>query len=60
MQAYWNHFLKTYRRLISHGNDFAERKAIEWLFKLSPHKYKSNLEEFLQFISNGSFEKYPG
>lgn len=26
---------------------------------MNPHRYKTNLEEFLRFISEGSFEKYP-
>lgn len=59
MQAYWNAFLDIYRRLISKGQDFDQQEAIDWLLKLNPHRYKTNLEEFLQFISQGSFEKYP-
>lgn len=59
MQVHWNAYLDTYRRLISKGKDFPEQEAIEWLLKLNPHRYKTNLEEFLQFISKGSFEKYP-
>lgn len=59
METYWHSFLNTYRRLISKGKDFAEQEAIDWLLKLNPHRYKSNLEEFLQFISKGSFKNYP-
>ena len=59
MQTYWNAFLDTYKRLISKGRDFEQREAIDWILKLNPHRYKTHLEEFLQFISNGSFEKYP-
>jgi TolB-like protein/Tfp pilus assembly protein PilF len=59
MQVYWKSFLDTYRRLISKGKDFAQQEAINWILKLNPHRYKTNLEEFLQFISDGNFEKYP-
>jgi hypothetical protein len=57
MQTYWNNFLSTYRRLISYGNDFTEEEAINWVSKVNPHKNATNLEAFLKFISNGSFEK---
>lgn len=59
MQKHWNDFLDTYRRLISKDRDFDQQEAIDWVLKLNPHRYKTNLEEFLQFISKGSFEKYP-
>ncbi|WP_423128955.1 tetratricopeptide repeat protein [Gaoshiqia sp. Z1-71] len=59
MQMYWDAFLNTYKRLISKGRDFEQQEAIGWILKLNPHRHKTNLEEFLQFISNGSFEKYP-
>jgi TolB-like protein len=59
MQDYWNAFLDIYKQLISKGKDFDQQEAIDWLLKLNPHRYKTNLEVFLQFISKGSFEKYP-
>lgn len=59
MQMYWNSFLENYRRLISKDHDFTEQEAINWLLKLNPHRHKTHLEEFLRFISKGSFEEYP-
>lgn len=59
MQLYWNKFLATYRRLISHGKDFSIEEACEWLMKINPHRHKDNLEIFLEFISDGSFKKIP-
>lgn len=59
MQKHWNEFLDTYKRLISKGRDFDQQEAIDWILKLNPHRHKTHLEEFLQFISKGSFEKYP-
>jgi TolB-like protein len=59
MQTYWNAFLDSYKRLITRGKDFDQQEAIDWLLKLNPHRHKTNLEEFLRFISKGSFEKYP-
>lgn len=59
MQHYWNIFLGIYRKLISKGQDFAEHEATEWILKLNPHRHTTHLEEFLQFINKGSFDKYP-
>jgi TolB-like protein len=59
MRIYWKAYLDAYRRLIARGNDFTEQEAIIWILKLNPHRYKSNLEEFLKYISNGLFDKYP-
>lgn len=59
MQEFWNAFLGIYEKLISHGQPFEQQEAIDWLLKLNPHRYKTNLEGFLQFISKGSFEKHP-
>ncbi|NJK95906.1 MAG: hypothetical protein HC905_14225 [Bacteroidales bacterium] len=59
MQTYWNSFLDIYRKLITKGQDFDEQEAINWLLKLNPHRNKTHLEEFLQFISKGRFDKYP-
>lgn len=59
MKIYWNAYLDTYRRLFAKGKDFTEQEAIEWILKLNPHRYKTNLEEFLKYISKGSFKKYP-
>jgi hypothetical protein len=59
MQFYWNSFLGTYKRLISKGKDFEEQEAIDWLLKLNPHRTKTNMEAFLQYISKGKFKKYP-
>lgn len=59
MQIYWNAYLDTYRKLIAKGNAFTEQEAINWLLKLNPHRYKTNLEEFLHYISKGHFDKYP-
>jgi TolB-like protein len=59
MQSHWSTFLDTYRKLISKGKDFTPQEAIDWIMKISPYRQKSNLEAFLQHISNGSFEKKP-
>ncbi len=59
MQTYWHAFLDIYRNLINKGKDFDEQEAIDWLLKLNPHRRKSNLEGFLRFISQGSFQEYP-
>jgi TolB-like protein len=59
MEDYWEAFLGVYRRLISNGQPFEQQEAIDWLLKLNPHRYKTHLEEFLKFISKGSFDKYP-
>jgi TolB-like protein/tetratricopeptide (TPR) repeat protein len=60
MQAHWDLFLATYGKLISKGKDFTCQEAIDWIMKISPYKGKSNLEPFLDYISNGSFEKKRG
>lgn len=57
MQVHWKMFLDTYGKLIAKGKDFTTQEAIEWIMKISPYRYKTNLEPFLQYISNGSFEK---
>jgi tetratricopeptide (TPR) repeat protein len=59
MQTYWDAFLDTYKILISKGRDFDQQEAIDWILKLNPHRLKTHLEEFLQFISKGSFKEYP-
>jgi TolB-like protein/Tfp pilus assembly protein PilF len=59
MQAYWDSYLETYRRLISKGKDFDHREAIEWIFKLNPHRYMSHLVEFLRFIGKRNFQGFP-
>src|SRR5690606_38664107 len=59
MHEYWNAFLDIYSHLISKGDQFDQQEAIDWLLKLNPHRYKTNLEEFLRFISKGSFLEYP-
>jgi TolB-like protein len=59
MQVHWNLFLDNYRRLISKGKDFTWQEAIEWIMKIHPYRHKTNLEGFLRYISNGSFEKIP-
>ena len=56
MSIHWNLFLDTYRRLISRGNEFTTPQAIEWLMKINPHKNRSNLLDFFQFISDGSYK----
>lgn len=56
MQHYWNLYLETYRKLISKGKDFLLQEAIDWITKINPYRYKTNLDEFLRFISNGNFE----
>lgn len=58
MEAHWKLFLETYRRLISRGKEFTIQEAIEWLIKINPHKNKSNLQDFFQYISNGSFKSH--
>ncbi len=57
MNFHWNKFLENYRRLISKGKDFTQQEACEWVLEINPHKKKSNLEGFLQFISKGTIEK---
>lgn len=52
MHRYWNIFLDVYRRLISKGQDFTAQEAIEWINKINPYRYKTNLNEFLRFISS--------
>lgn len=59
MQTYWEAFLDTYRTLINKGKNFSEQEATDWLLKVNPHRHGSKLEEFLQFISKGSFDTYP-
>jgi TolB-like protein/Tfp pilus assembly protein PilF len=59
MQTYWNSYLESYRNLISKGKDFEQEEAIEWIFKLNPHRYGSHLEEFLRYISKGSYQNFP-
>lgn len=56
MHLYWNLYLDNYRKLISKGKDFTWQEAIDWIMKISPFRYKTNLDEFLQYISNGSFD----
>lgn len=52
MVEYWNAFLETYRRLISKGKDFTAQEAIEWINEINPYRYKTNLTEFLRYITN--------
>jgi TolB-like protein/Tfp pilus assembly protein PilF len=59
MHTYWKSYLDTYRRLITKGKDFDHQDAIDWIFKLNPHRHVSHLEEFLKFISKGSFQHAP-
>jgi TolB-like protein/tetratricopeptide (TPR) repeat protein len=54
MHTHWNTFLETYRRLISKGKDFTTQEAIEWINKIGPYRYKTNLNEFLHYITNES------
>lgn len=54
MQQYWKLFRETYRRLISKGNDFTDQEAIDWINKINPYRRKTNLNEFLRYISNES------
>ncbi|WP_207514727.1 tetratricopeptide repeat protein [Longitalea luteola] len=56
MQYYWNLYLETYRKLISKGKDFPLQEAIDWITKINPYRYKTNLDEFLRYISNGNFQ----
>ncbi|MGF1587119.1 MAG: tetratricopeptide repeat protein [Bacteroidales bacterium] len=55
MHSYWNSYLETYRTLINKGKDFDQQEAIDWIFKLNPHRNVSHLEEFLKFISKGNY-----
>lgn len=59
MQSYWDSYLQTYRRLINKGKDFEDQEAIDWILKVNPHREKTHLEEFLRYISKGSFQEYP-
>lgn len=59
MQMYWGLFLDTYRRLISKGKDFTWQEAINWTVIINPYRDKTNLDGFLRYISNGSFERKP-
>jgi len=56
MNSHWKLFLETYQRLISRGKEFTTREAIEWLMKINPHRNRSKLVDFLQFISDGSYK----
>ncbi len=56
MEAHWKLFLETYRKLISRGKEFTTEEAIEWLMKINPHKKRSNLQDFFQFISDGGYK----
>src|SRR5215470_12104237 len=58
MNFYWDKFLATYRRLISHGRDFATTEACDWLMKINSHREKDNLQIFLEFISKGNLQKH--
>ena len=60
MQDYWDSYLETFRRLITKGKVFDPEKAIDWIFKLNPHRHVSHLEEFLRYISKGDYQKHPG
>jgi len=53
MGVHWNLFLDTYRRLISRGKEFTTQEVIEWLMKINPHRNRSNLEDFCQFMNDG-------
>ena len=57
MQLYWNYFLDIYRKLFNKGKDFDVNEAIEWIVKIGPYRYKTNMEPFLRYIGNGSFPK---
>ena len=57
MWEHWNVFLETYRKVINNGKDFTPGEAITWMMKINPYRHKTNLEGFLRYISNGSFEK---
>ena len=46
MEAHWERFLETYRKLISRGKEFTTTEAIEWLIKINPHRNRSNLHDF--------------
>ena len=52
MHQHWNTFLEIYRRLIAKGKDFTAQEAIEWINKINPYRYKTNLNEFLRHITN--------
>jgi TolB-like protein/Tfp pilus assembly protein PilF len=56
MEAHWKLFLETYRKLISRGKEFTTAEAIEWLMKINPHRKRSNLHDFFQFISDGGYK----
>ena len=57
MQLYWNYFLDIYRKLFRKENDFDVNEAIDWIVKIGPYRYKTNMEAFLRHIGNGSFPK---
>lgn len=59
MQMHWNLMLDIYRRLISKGKDFTVNDVINWIEFINPYRRKTNLEGFLRYISNDSFEKKP-
>lgn len=59
MHHFWNLYLENYRRLISKGKDFTWQEAIDWIWKINPYRYKTNLDDFLKHISDGHFEKAP-
>ena len=53
MQLYWNYFLDIYRKLISKGKDFEVKEAIDWIIRIGPYRYKTNMESFLSYIGDG-------
>jgi TolB-like protein len=55
MNVHWKLFLDNYRRLISRGKEFTTQETIDWLMKINPHRKKSNLSDFFQFISEGNY-----
>ena len=59
MHEHWNIFLETYRRLVSKGKDFTAQEAIDWINKINPYRYKTNLNEFLRYITNANHAVVP-
>lgn len=56
MKLHWDAFLGSYHKIVRHGKDYSVQEAIEWLMKVNPFKFRTNLEPFLEFISNGLFK----
>lgn len=54
MGRYWKQYMEGYVQKINKGEPATFEEAIGWQTKISPYSFKSNLEPFWDYISNGS------